>query len=152
LCCRTLSWHGRTSLLCLSQEDRLAARRRGPMNKRLSTAALIAFASGTALAAQPQTLPVEAVSGPPGIDRTTQTEDVKFKSDATQRMTVPVLLSGHGPYRFLVDTGADRTAISREIATRLKFAAGETASLHSVAGVSTVATATVPALQVTSRE
>jgi predicted aspartyl protease len=64
-------------------------------------------------------------------------------------MTVPVLLSGTGPYRFLVDTGADRTAISRQIAARLNLASGDKAALHSVAGVSSVSTATIPSLQFT---
>ena len=119
--------------------------------RSLTAAALIALASGAVLA-QPQTTTLETVSGSVAIDKTTQTEDVQFKTDITDRMTVPVLLSGRGPYRFLVDTAADRTAVSREIASRLNFVAGESASLHSVAGVSRVATATVPALQLTRRE
>jgi predicted aspartyl protease len=67
-------------------------------------------------------------------------------------MTVPVTLGGRGPYRFLVDTGADRTAISRELASGLKLATGEDASLHSISGVSQIATATVPELQMTRKE
>ena len=61
------------------------------------------------------------VAGVPAIDRTTQTQDVKFRNEHDDRMTVPVRLSGAGPYRFLVDTGADRTAVSRELADRLKL-------------------------------
>jgi predicted aspartyl protease len=95
---------------------------------------------------------IEKAAIPATIDKTTQAEDIKFKNDASQRMTVPVRLSGTGPYRFLVDTGADRTAISRELASKLKFAPGEDASLHSVSGVSTVTTAMVPTLQVTRKE
>src|SRR5437763_15420569 len=119
------------------------------MKLMVLTIAGAGMAVAPALAVQPQTTTVEAVSGPAEIDKTTQTEDVRFKSDASDRMTVPVLLSGSGPYRFLVDTGADRTAISREIAGRLKFLPGEDASLHSIAGVSNVTTANVPTLQLT---
>lgn len=122
------------------------------MNKWLLTAGVVALASGTALFGQTRVLPVEAVSGPPEIDKTTQTEDVKFKSDTAQRMTVPVLLAGRGPYRFLVDTGANRTAISREVANRLQFVIGDNVPLHSAAGVSTVSTARVPTLQLTRKE
>lgn len=122
------------------------------MHGRLAIAACVAFASGSAASAQPQTTVVDAVSGATQIDKTTQTEDIRFKSDSNQRMTVPVLLSGRGPYRFLVDTGADRTAISRELALKLNYVASESASLHSVSGVSTVSTATVPALQLTRKE
>src|SRR6185295_7425452 len=111
--------------------------------------ALSILGTSPALAAAPSTLHVETVSSPAQIDETTQTEDVRFQNERHDRMTVPVLLSGTGPYRFLVDTGADRTAISRDIATRLGLQTGEKASLHSVAGVSKVTTATVPSLQVT---
>jgi predicted aspartyl protease len=67
-------------------------------------------------------------------------------------MTVPVRISGAGPFRFLIDTGADRTAVSRELASRMRFASAETASLHSLSGVSRVSTATVPSLQLTRKE
>ena len=85
------------------------------------------------------------------IDSTTQTEDVAFKKDAFDRMTVPVLLAGSGPFRFMVDTGADRTAISRQLAERLNLAPGTSAALHSVADVSQVATTTLPDLQLSRR-
>ena len=111
--------------------------------------ALSAFGCSSALFAQTATTQMQAVSGPAEVDKTTQTEDVKFRTEAYERMTVPVRLSGTGPYRFLVDTGADRTAISRQLAAQLKLASGVDAELHSVAGVSTVSTATVPSLQLT---
>ena len=110
---------------------------------------LSAAGLSTALAAQTSTMQIQAVSSPAPIDKTTQTEDIKFQNERYDRMTVPVLLSGTGPYRFLVDTGADRTAISRDIATRLRLEIGEKAALHSVAGVSKVTTATIPSLQLT---
>src|ERR1700752_4967963 len=100
------------------------------MQRRLLLAAVAALASGSAALAQTETTVLRAESGPAQVDRTTQTEDVRYKKDAAERMTVPVLLSGHGPYRFLVDTGANRTAISREVASKLRFVSGEAASLH----------------------
>jgi predicted aspartyl protease len=81
------------------------------------------------------------------VDSTTQAQDVKIRRDQSQRMTVPVQIDGTGPFRFLVDTGADRTAISSAVAARVGLAAGEEASLHSVTGTSTVQTATVQNLQ-----
>src|SRR5687767_8627166 len=101
------------------------------MQPRLLFAAGLILAAGAAFA-QPSTTHVEAVAGLGQVDKTTQTEDVRFRTDRTDRMTVPVVVSGSGPYRFLVDTGADRTAVSRQLASRLKFAAAESASLHSV--------------------
>lgn len=112
----------------------------------------VLLAGAAPLAAQVRTTELEAVSGLTNVDKTTQTEDVRFKNDQNERMTVPVRVSGSGPYRFLVDTGADRTAVSRELAHRLNMVAGEQAELHSIAGVSTIATATIPSLQLTRKE
>lgn len=101
-------------------------------------------------AAAPAQSAVPTPSAPP-VDRTTQTEDVTFQDDAFERMTVPVRLSGVGPFRFMVDTGADRTAISRQLAARLKLEGGANATLHSVTGASQVETAMVPELQLSRR-
>src|SRR4051794_32659701 len=120
------------------------------MTKRLLLV-VSTLAAGSALQAQPATTRLEAVSAPGVIDKTSQTEDVQFRNEGYERMTVPVLLSGTGPYRFLVDTGADRTAISRELASHLKLEGGEEAELHSVTGTSMVATAIVPSLQLTRK-
>jgi len=118
------------------------------MLSRLLVSAALLAGSSTALA-QAQVAPPDPATA---VDNTTQTEDVRFKDDSAQRMTVPVLLSGKGPYRFLVDTGANRTAVSRQVASALRLTAGEGASLHDAAGVSTIATATLPTLQLTRKE
>lgn len=113
--------------------------------------ALLALGSAGALPAQTATTQMETVAGEGPVDKTSQTEDVRFRTEAYDRMTVPVRLSGTGPYRFLVDTGADRTAISRQLAARLGLVAGNEAELHSAAGASIVRTATVPNLQLTHK-
>ena len=118
------------------------------LGRPILLAALVASAAG--VSAQSVTR-LEGVRGIPAVDTTTQTEDVRFRNERNDRMTVAVRLSGEGPYRFLVDTGADRSAISSELAARLKLKPGESASLHSVSGVSTVTTATMPDLQLTRR-
>lgn len=107
-------------------------------------------ATSSVLSAQSPAGKPDAAGGAP-VDSLSQTEDVQFRTGADTRMTVPVTLSGTGPYRFLVDTGADRTAISRELAARLNLVPGAEAELHSVTGVSTVATATLPQLQLTRK-
>ena len=118
------------------------------MLSRLLVSAALLAGSSTAFAQAQAAQPDSAAA----VDKTTQTEDVRYKKDSAERMTVPVLLSGHGPYRFLVDTGANRTAVSRQVASALRLTAGEGASLHDAAGVSTIATATVPTLQLTRKE
>lgn len=117
------------------------------MLRPLLLLSLTALAGSGAFGAEPPTTLTPPPGVPGQVDKTTQTQDIRFRNDLYDRMTVPVRLSGSGPYRFLVDTGADRTAISRELASRLKLVAGQNASLHSVTEESTVATATLPDLQ-----
>ena len=109
-------------------------------------AAGLMLASGP-LAAQPQQLDVEVAPTAP-IDKTTITDEVAIGRDAGDRMTVSVNVSGQGPYRFLVDTGSERTVISRQLAERLDLVAGKDATLHSVVGVNDVDTVFIPHLQV----
>jgi predicted aspartyl protease len=109
----------------------------------------VALSASAVVSAQTTTTTLDAVSGVPEIDKTTQTQDVQFKNDHDDRMTVPVKLSGAGPYRFLVDTAADRTAVSRDIVDRLKLPTAGGAELHSVAGVTEVATARIRDLEFT---
>jgi predicted aspartyl protease len=121
------------------------------MHRHLLMFTLAALAGGSASPAQQPAPAQPPAASQSEVDKTGQTEDVKFRNDRFARMTVPVLLAGTGPYRFLVDTGANRTAISRELAAKLKLAAGQSASLHSVTEMSTVSTAMVPDLQFTRR-
>src|SRR6266542_1701244 len=108
---------------------------------------LIAMAWALGSASMLSAQPAQPDSAPQTAVVTSQAEDVRFRNEDADRMTVPVRLSGSGPYRFLVDTGADRTAISRELAARLRLVPAESAQLHDMVGVSTVETATVPDLQ-----
>jgi predicted aspartyl protease len=112
----------------------------------------LALASSAAVAQTRSPQQLQTVGTPGPVDRTTQTEDVRFRTDFFERMTVPVIVSGTGPYRFLVDTGADRTAISRELAAHLGLQAGEAAELHSISRASMVQTADLPSIQLTRRE
>ena len=114
-------------------------------------AAMAVLAASAPLSAQ-QITSVEATSEHAPIDSTTQADSLQFKSDATERMTVPVRVAGAGPFRFLVDTGADRTAISRDLARQLKLAAGQDARMHSVTGADMIGTAQVPLLELGERK
>ena len=105
--------------------------------------------ASTPIAAEPQPLAVE-VRPSDSIDRTTTTQDIAIRSDGADRMTVPVSVSGRGPYQFLVDTGSERTVISRELANQLRLVSGRSAILHSVMGANDVATVHIPNLKVSS--
>lgn len=86
------------------------------------------------------------------VDDKTQAQDVKIRTDTSDRMTVAVNVGGTGPFRFLVDTGADRTAISSAVASRLGLDTSASASLHSITGISAVQTATVSNLQLSKTD
>lgn len=72
-----------------------------------------------------------------------------FDLDATRRMAVPVMVGGQGPFSFLVDTGAERTVIARELADRLKLVEGAKLRLATIGSSTTVASYRVAALQMT---
>jgi predicted aspartyl protease len=104
---------------------------------------------GTTAQAEPNRLDVEVVPSE-AIDSTTTTDEIAIGKDIGDRMTVEVSVSGRGPYRFLVDTGSERTVISRQLANRLQLASGTDAVLHSVVGVHGVSTVFIPHLQVSN--
>ena len=54
------------------------------------------------------------------------------------RLFVDVRIDGTGPYRFLVDSGADRSVVGRGVANRLGLPLGSTATLQGMAGSATV--------------
>ena len=74
--------------------------------------------------------------------------DLKLIQDPTLRMTIPVMINGQGPFQFMIDTGADRTVISRELAKRLNLAPGPMVTMHQSVGVDQVATVVIDTLAV----
>lgn len=73
-------------------------------------------------------------------------QTIVIGADRSLRMTVPVSVGGQGPYDFVVDTGAERTVIARELAARLGLAAGPTVRLNSITGTSNVPTVVIPTI------
>ena len=122
---------------------------------------MIMVLTAAALAASP--VPPRPVNGGPAITRLEATHAPSGEGPASGeetlqlarlpdlRLTVGIAVGTEGPFRFLVDTAADRSAVSRQLAERLKLPAGRDALLHSVTGVSKVSTAAVRGLQVASR-
>ena len=116
----------------------------------------LAFALSLAAAAaiqpapfiQPVTQPAPAVplaeqpAGPMPV------ADLLAFGDASERMTVPVKIAGGGPYHFIVDTGAQRTVISRELAGTLGLVAGPDVHLTSMSGTGIVGTFVIPTISV----
>ncbi|MDF2605341.1 hypothetical protein CA236_14830 [Sphingomonas sp. ABOLG] len=66
------------------------------------------------------------------------------------RMTVPVQIAGAGPYQFVIDTGAQRTVISRELAARLRLPGGRNVRLTGMTGTQDVGTVVIPSISVST--
>jgi predicted aspartyl protease len=119
------------------------------------TAALIIFAavcSNVAAApdrcldatavSQPILAPAAAAAQPQGGQTSNQAPDQtpgqasgEAKRDGGLRMVAPVNVAGQGPFPFIIDTGANRTAISRDLADRLGVAPDGAGEVNSVYGV-----------------
>jgi predicted aspartyl protease len=58
-------------------------------------------------------------------------------ADVLGRMVAPVMIDGQGPFRFIIDTGANRSVVSTDLAQHLALTPDGTGEVHSVHGVST---------------
>ena len=109
---------------------------------------MVAAIAGLLAMLQPPLPPAAAVAAEPvPVDASTVPGDpastaVKLREVDT-RMTVPVLINGKGPFRFIVDSGATRTVISSRLAAALGLPSAGMVPLHSVGGESQV-----PAVQI----
>ena len=106
----------------------------------------LAFGLGLAFFAAPVSAQTAAEAGEPAPQAT-----YSFEFDATRRMTVPVRIAGSGPYGFIVDTGATRTVIAKELAERLALRPGPSAKVHSMTEAQMTPTVVIPSLQVNGR-
>lgn len=104
---------------------------------------LAGLAGASPLGGQQRTASVVPEGGPGTV--------LDYGRDGAERMTVPVSIGGRGPYAFIVDTGAERTSISEELADDLKLGQGARARLHSMTEVSRIQTVLIPALEVGGR-
>ncbi|MEH6790998.1 retroviral-like aspartic protease family protein [Parasphingorhabdus sp.] len=82
----------------------------------------------------------------PGDRISPEGEIVDIDEDRARRMTVPVSIEGKGPFSFVIDTGAERTVISRRVADKLALEREDPAMLMSIAGTSMVDMVFVPSL------
>lgn len=77
-------------------------------------------------------------------------DPVMMLGDAQERMTVPVSINQRGPWDFIIDTGAERTVVSRELAGVLGLVAGPDVRVTAMTGTTREQTVIVPALSVSS--
>lgn len=71
--------------------------------------------------------------------------------DSSARLTAPVMINGAGPFQFMIDTGANRSVINKELAERLALPPGPAVSLNTVAKASMRPSVIIDRLQLGDR-
>ena len=57
---------------------------------------------------------------------------IAASTDAAEHMTIPVMINGRGPFRFVVDTGADRSVLADDVAVSLGLVRGNDVMVQGV--------------------
>ena len=70
--------------------------------------------------------------------------------EADSRLTVAVAVGSRGPYNFIIDTGAERTVVSRQLASQLQLSSGGQVTMTSMTESGLVDTVIVPELSIQS--
>jgi predicted aspartyl protease len=135
--------------------DSLAGKGANRPGGRWSTRWLLAF-----LAAAPLCDVVHGQAGPSGtsppalpVQGPVPSEEPLYaaptKLDRVGRIMAPVMINGQGPFRFIVDTGASRSALSLELARKLGLGSGDDTKVRvsGVTGSETVPSVIVQRLQ-----
>lgn len=73
---------------------------------------------------------------PPAVVRTGPSDD--------DRLTIPISIGGQGPWHFVVDTGSQRTVISRDLAQRLALSEARRVTVLSMTGRADVGSVDLP--------
>lgn len=110
-----------------------------------------AAAAALSASAAAQVPPVQAPEEIGAFDDVPENEVIDLESERFRRMTVPVTIGGEGPFRFMIDTGAQATVLSRDLADRLELNDRETATLVGMASRRQVETTAVADVALGSR-
>jgi predicted aspartyl protease len=95
---------------------------------------------------------VAATEAPVPAADSQSAELIKLQQERYERVTVPVTIKGQGPFRFMVDTGAQATVVSSALADRLGLTERSAATVVGMASRAAVQTTEIPQLGLGSRE
>lgn len=110
--------------------------------------AIMSMAIPASLSAQ--TIPTQTVQAVP--ETAPSAEDIlQMERESHRRLTVPVTIKGEGPFQFMIDTGAQATVLSLDLADRLELFDRKSATLIGMASREEVATTVVPDFTLGSR-
>ncbi|CAN1500570.1 Retropepsin-like domain, bacterial [Caulobacteraceae bacterium] len=68
--------------------------------------------------------------------------------DRYDRLTIPVMIGGQGPFQFVVDTGADRTVLSQDVAEQLGLPPGRDVLVQGITGSELTRTVKAPEITI----
>jgi predicted aspartyl protease len=94
---------------------------------------------GAALPSSAQTAPSRDPADTPDI--------IGSGPSASDRVTIPISIDGKGSWNFIVDTGAQRTVIARDLARKLALAPAESVRVLSMDGMAETDTVTIPRIR-----
>lgn len=104
-----------------------------PLSRRQATAGLLALGAAALPASPPLAQAAAQAPGERPIEETPT--EIGTGRDSFEHILAPVAVNGQGPFQFLIDTGANTSCISRDLAQRLALKAVEPARVHTVVGV-----------------
>lgn len=78
-------------------------------------------------------------------------EVLEMQRERFERMTVPVTIKGEGPFRFMIDTGAQATVVDIKLADRLELTGRRPAILVGMASRERIETAEIPEFEIGRR-
>jgi predicted aspartyl protease len=97
------------------------------LSRAMAVATLILTPAAAQVADAPtRAAPVDVAAVPTVIE-----QPIAF--DHSERMTLPVYIGGEGPFAFVIDTGAERSVIARELAVRLNLSSAGQARVIGIA-------------------
>jgi predicted aspartyl protease len=91
------------------------------------------------------------VAGQEATQPATTVDVLAIRTDQHDRMTVPVRIADKGPFRFLIDTGAQNTVLSIALAGQLSLRPSKKANLIGVAGTQEVDTVMIDQIDLGQR-
>jgi predicted aspartyl protease len=93
------------------------------------------------------------IADPAGVAAGAAEPDTHLATTDTvsSHILAPVMVNGKGPFQFLVDTGANRSAISTSLAAKLNLPANGSVRVHTVAGQRTRPAVLIDQLEVGDR-
>ncbi|WP_374472651.1 retroviral-like aspartic protease family protein [Phenylobacterium sp.] len=116
--------------------------------RRQATAGLLAAAAASLLPLPGRAQPA-AVEAPDDPDA--PAVEVGAEETANEHLLAPVTINGRGPYRFLLDTGANASCVSHRLMDELALTPGPPTRVHTIVGARMRPSAMIDQLQVGAR-